>query len=365
MNLETDNFTQHIAVESLQKILVIRRDNIGDLICTTPLIRGLREKFPSARIDALVNSYNRPVLEENPDINEVYSYTKAKHRERGESVIGVHLRRIKMLLQLRRRRYDLVILANGGYLPRPLGLARWVAPKHVAGFVPPPPEAHSDIIDLSTPIDETVPRHEVENIYRLLAPLGIDGPPPGLRLQPSDSARLAAIRKMADAGWDINAHQPTVAVHISARKIPQRWPAERFSELMRNLHRQIGCRFLLFWSPGDENNPLHPGDDQKAATIVDATRDLPVIPYPTHRLDDLVGGLSVCTAMICSDGGAMHVGAGLGLPMVCFFGNSDAAKWHPWGVPHRVLQKPSRDVSDITVEEAATAFSALMGEGAA
>lgn len=51
-----------------RRILVIRRDNIGDLVCTLPLIRALREYFPRAWIGALANSYNRDVLMGNPDL---------------------------------------------------------------------------------------------------------------------------------------------------------------------------------------------------------------------------------------------------------------------------------------------------------
>ena len=42
--------------DSAASFLVIRRDNIGDLVCTTPLFEALRLRFPSARIDALTNS---------------------------------------------------------------------------------------------------------------------------------------------------------------------------------------------------------------------------------------------------------------------------------------------------------------------
>lgn len=346
-----------LALSAQSRILVIRRDNIGDLICTTPLIRGLRASLPGARIDALVNSYNQPVLANNADVDHVYFYTKAKHRGPTETAVGVYWQRLRLMLQLRFTHYDLVILANGGYMRRPLGLARWVSPKHIAGFVPAAPAKHSAIVDLPVAIDDA-PLHEVEDIYRLLTPLGIAGSPPGLQLQPAPEARSTALAKLAEAGW--NDDSPlTIAIHISARKVLQRWPGDRFGELMQRLNAALNCRFLLFWSPGDENNALHPGDDGKAAAIIAATKDLPVIAYPTDRLDDLIGGLSVCDAMICSDGGAMHVGAGLGLPIVCFFGNSDAAKWHPWKVPYRVLQKPSRNVNDISVEETVSAFREL------
>ena len=71
------------------KIIVIRRDNIGDLVCTTPLFRTLRRHYPEARIVALVNDYNAPVLDRNTDIDEVFFYTKAKHRTAAETKLGV------------------------------------------------------------------------------------------------------------------------------------------------------------------------------------------------------------------------------------------------------------------------------------
>ncbi|MBM3273219.1 glycosyltransferase family 9 protein, partial [Candidatus Kaiserbacteria bacterium] len=45
-----------------RRILVIRRDNIGDLICTTPLLAALRKQWPHAWIGVLANSYNAPIL---------------------------------------------------------------------------------------------------------------------------------------------------------------------------------------------------------------------------------------------------------------------------------------------------------------
>ena len=56
----------------------------------------------------------------------------------------------------------------------------------------------------------------------------------------------------------------------------------------------------------------------------------------------------------------MHVAAGLGKPLVCFFGNSSAERWHPWGGPYELLQNQSRDVAEISVDATADPFSRLM-----
>ncbi len=62
-----------------KKILFIRRDNIGDLVCTTPAIHAFRKVFPELKIGILVNTYNADVVKNNPDIDEIYVYEKAKH----------------------------------------------------------------------------------------------------------------------------------------------------------------------------------------------------------------------------------------------------------------------------------------------
>jgi len=346
----------------LSKILVLRRDNIGDLVCTTPLIRALRVKYPGARLDALVNSYNGPVLAGNPDLDHVYAYTKGKHREPGETLLGAYSRRLGLLWRLRRVGYDLVILAGDGDTVRARQLAKWLAPGRILRFAA--PGLRGGKADLVVAADEPG-LHAVEQAFRLLAPLGIVDTPPALRLVPPPAALgQARAALVGTPGGEPTARR--LAIHISARKPSQRWPQERFIELMRRLHdADPALVFLLFWSPGAEDNPLHPGDDGKAAAIMAQASDLPIIPYATQRLDELIAGLALCERMVCSDGGAMHVGAALGLPIVCFFGQSDTVRWRPWGVPHVLLQAPSKQVADIGVDEALAAYRQLPGNSGA
>ena len=97
------------------RILVIRRDNIGDLVCTTPLLAALRARHPGAHIAALVNSYNAGVLEGNPDVDAIYSYTKLKHRAGGESWWSVLVHRYRMIAALRRAGFDYVLLGKSTF----------------------------------------------------------------------------------------------------------------------------------------------------------------------------------------------------------------------------------------------------------
>ena len=336
--------------------LVIRRDNIGDLVCTTPLIHALREHFPKARVCVLVNSYNRPVVENNPDIDTVYAYMKAKHREPGQGVLGALWKRWQLMRELRRERFDCVILAGAPFLPRALQFARRIRPKHIVGFTE-SGKPGIEHIDTGVPYTLPQPLHEAQDIFRLLAPLGISGEPPAMRVFPSAAVVAQAQTSMRGKGLVAD---NVIGVHISARKPTNRWPAENFADLIRRLHQAHGTGFMLFWSPGSASNPRHPGDDEKAQQIMDAVKDIPVLAYPTDRLDQLIAGLSLCRAVVCSDGGAMHIAAALGKPILCFFGKSDKTRWYPWMAPHVLLQPPSLNVADIKVGEAAHAFDQLL-----
>ncbi len=314
-------------------ILVIRRDNIGDLICTTPLLAALRQQWPQAWIGVLANSYNAPILHGNPDIDAVFAYRKAKHRTTGESRWSVWRKTAALLWRLRRMRLDLILCAS----PGARRFAQWLGARRI----------------IET--DRTGNAHEVEITARLLVALNTPTAPGPLVLNP-DSRQVERLR--TDLG--LPTYERRVGIHISARKPRQRWPEDRFAELIRQLlSGNHADRILLFWAPGAEGDALHPGDDGKAARIMNELTGLPVTPVPTHTLSTLVAGLSLCEQVVCSDGGAMHIAAGLGKPIVCFFGNSSAERWHPWGVPHELLQMPSQNVTDISVDEALTAFLGL------
>jgi len=323
------------------KILVIRRDNIGDLVCTTPMFTTLRRAFPEAYIAALVNSYSAPVISNNPDINSVFTYTKGKHGANEQGVIRRWLSSFALLQKLRAEQFDVVIAINKSSL----SLARLLSPKRIisAGNL-----AGPDVI-----LEHDIaPLHAVEAVHNFLSPLGIHSAPGSLSIYP-DLNRLKPSLHPASK-------KPVIGLHLSSRKPSQRWSVENFISLANKLSSVRQVSFRVFWSPGTQSNPLHPGDDEKAECFKQATKHLPVEFCATTQLGELIAAMSLCDLMICGDGGAMHIGAALGKPVVALFGDSEPRRWRPWGVPHQVLQPVSRDVADITPEEVLLASLPLL-----
>jgi ADP-heptose:LPS heptosyltransferase len=335
------------------RILVIRRDNIGDLVCTTPLLFALRERFPHAHIAALVNTYNESVLAGNPAVDAVHAYEKGKHRGEKRSIASVYADRLKLILRLRRERYDYAILATPGFEPRSLRLARMIGARHVLGYTEPGGDHPRP--DIALTYDRSANRHQVEDVFGLLRALGVAGTPPPAHVFPKAEER----RNVEKALGGLHGEGPVVGVHVSARRSRQQWPAERFAALIRAIGIRHKVRFLLLWSPGEADNPKHPGDDGKARAIVERCEGLPLLPWPTEELSALIAALSLCDYVVCADGGAMHLAAGLGKPILCFFGDSNPEQWRPWKVPHELLRPASRDLKDLSVEEALAGFERL------
>ncbi len=333
-----------------RRVLFIRRDNIGDLVCTTPLFAALRARYPKAHIALLANTYCAPIVAGNPDLDRVYIYAKAKHlppRQRP----GAYWARVRLVRELRAAHFDYVVLAAASYYARGLEFARWLPGAQVIGFAS--DSGRHDGIDIALPRDQK-PRHEVEDLFQLLEPLGITGGPPAARIT-VEPTYAAAVRSRVRAAFGPIA---PLAVHISARHPTNRWRADGYEGLIRALTSQ-GHKILLLWSPGEPNDPAHPGDDAPALRIMRAVEGESLLALPTPDLSTLIAALDACRGAIMSDGGAMHVGAALQKPLVCLFGNSDVARWHPWQCRHIVLQPSDRNVSSLTVEQVLEAAGTL------
>jgi len=341
------------AREKRPRVLVIRRDNIGDLVCTTPLIAALRERYPEGHIAAFVNTHNQAVLAGNPAIDAVYAYKNGKHRGEKRSVVSVYVNRLRLIMRLRKEKFDYAILATPGFEPRSLRLARMIGARHVLGYAE--PDKGHPRVDIALLYDRATNAHEVERVFTLLRALGVNGPPPSARVFPDAGER----RQIEPALARLGQGKLVVGVHISARTRKQQWSAENFATLIRAIGERHAARFLLLWAPGEPDNPRHPGDDDKARAVMEYCKGIPVLPCPAEAVSRLIAALSLCDYVVCADGDAMHLAAALDKPILCFFGDSNPERWRPWKAPHELVQPASQDLKDLSVVQAVSGFERL------
>ncbi|MEQ5093246.1 glycosyltransferase family 9 protein [Proteus terrae] len=332
----------------MPKILIIQRDNIGDLILTTPLIDTLAHEY-NTKIDLLVNSYNQAILEGNPSVGNIHVYSKLHHKKSGQSSLKLILSRLKIILDMRRQHYDVAIIARDHWAKRALQWAKLSGAKRIIAIGNDTPSAVTDPIP--TPSNKG---HIAELFCQLSHPLGIEKKAGPLKLYVKNE-EIATIRQRIKITENI----PIYGLQISSRKPQQRWQAEKFIALAHQLTQREKCHILLFWSPGRSDNKLHPGDDEKAQFILEQCKNIPITPVPTQNLRELMASMSLCDQMLTSDGGALHISVGVGVPTVAMFGNSDADFWGPWHIANEVLKAPKNNVELLTVDDVLTRFITL------
>ncbi len=334
------------------KILFIRRDNIGDLVCTTPAMSAARKAYPNAKIGILVNTYNAAAIAGNPDIDEVYVYEKAKHSPE-KSKLTVWMSNANVLRRIRREKYD-VAIGCGSFSPRLACYTHMTRARIRIGYTKKGVDASRwYTVPLLEPDGNL---HEVERTMNLLSPLGVTGEAPKMRVFPSQHEMLY-FKSLADAAGGIG--KPCLAMHISSRRPENRWPLDHFISLGGKWAERYGTRIMLLWSPGSEKNVYHPGDDEKAGAIVNALGQ-DVLACRTSHLSELIAVLSMADIVVCGDGGAMHMAAGLGKPIVTMWGSTNQDRWRPFGINHIILQEKSRRAEDISVVAVFAALDRLL-----
>lgn len=341
-----------------KKILVIRRDNIGDLVCTTPAIAALRRHYPNAEIAALVNSYNAEVLNRNPNLDRVFVYQKLKHAGGLVSRFNALHERLKLIARLRRWKPDVTILAKASYDRHGLNFARQIGARNIIGYVPEDLSQAKGLPDICLSTPEFTSLHEVGAVNGLLKPLGIEDALGALQVFPDGSAVERIKQKLP-------ASPKRIALHISARELERRWGIDNFMALAKHiLATQPDTQILLFWSPGKANDPHHPGDDEAAAQLMQTVQSHRLVPMPTQNLTELIAALSLCDQFIGTDGGALHLAVGLQKPCVAFFENLPAKlnHWYPWRVLNRVVHGERPEVASIQLHEVVSTLLALETE---
>jgi len=92
------NRIDKIDMSKAKKILFLRYDGkIGDMIINTLMFREVKKAYPGIQIDVVVRGANRQVIENNPNVDEIYEYDKGTKNLK------------KLAEKIRKEDYDLLI----------------------------------------------------------------------------------------------------------------------------------------------------------------------------------------------------------------------------------------------------------------
>jgi ADP-heptose:LPS heptosyltransferase len=328
------------------KALVIKRDKIGDLLLTTPMLAHLNASWPDAQIHLLANDYTAWVVEGNQNIDRLWVYRRVRQGSRLSLAAAWH--QLVQLVALRRERFDVAIIANGDESPRAIrrglaaGAARVIACCDDARRYP----------RLTDPLPVLRGTHECARLLGLLAPLGIAAPAapllPEYRLPP-EQAQFArawlAERSLAPGGY--------IVLGLGARRAKKQPTTEQVLRWSQRLHAAHGLATVFMWTPGKSDDRLYPGDDDIAQPVLDA-RKLWIHPFRGPILPAL-GLIFAARTSIFPDSGLMQFAAASPGGVLGLYAETDVSphpsQWGPRGKRADYLEagKSVAELADETV----------------
>lgn len=303
-----------------RRILIVRTDRIGDVILSTPVIKALRDTYPSAYIAMMVGPYAKEIVEGNPYLDDVIIYDKDnKHKSWQRS--------FKFAQNLKKKKFDLAIVlhpTNRAHLITFFaGIPKRIGYNRKLGFL---------LTDQIKHTKQRGEKHELEYNLDLLHYLGIEPQDKNLFLPIKPESEIWAQDLLKHEG--IQEADRLLAIHPAASCKSKIWPVERFSEAAEKLMEKYSFKALLIAGPKD------------IALANDVAKNMhsPMINLAGKTsVSQLASVLKRCSLFISNDSGPVHIASAVGTPVISIFGRNQAGlspkRWGPLGLKDRIIHK--------------------------
>ena len=336
------------------KILVVKRDKIGDMLLTTPLLSHLRRILPNARIDVLANDYNAWVAQGHPAIDRLWVYPRTRHdgRLRWSAVMA----QVTQQWALRRQRYDVAIAANGDPSPRAIARAIGVGAKRTIAYEGAASRGTSGVTTLPP---APAGMHEIERLLGLARLLGDAAP-----FEPAIPQFSVPAEWTDKAQAWLAAYQMTpgkyVVVGLGARYPETRPSVEQVMRWAKHLKHERNWDTVVHFTPGSASNQLYPGSESLALELRAIAP--PYLQLMQPRVELAIALIGLAGANLIPDGGLMHFAAISPAGVVGLFASgaalSSPSRWGPRGDRVTVVDAPNQiaDVADDQIFAAMTRY---------
>jgi ADP-heptose:LPS heptosyltransferase len=299
------------------RILVIRRNRMGDMLNTLPLLHALRRHQPRAHISVACDPPGAPIAEACESVNDVITLVHGWNRwhaaYRNASVL---------------QDYDCVIAAKGGFDRRLAVLARLTNAPMRIGFERPtgqPSLYYTDPIELPP---EASNEHQIETLLRLARPLGLvrtTAASVNLRLKVPEASLAFAAEVRAKPPFPESSGY--VVINFSST-VELKFREEDFIALARRILSTTNLAVVLVAAPVEQQLT------QEVAMCMGSRR---VIAIDTPGPLDLAALLEKAIVLFTPEGGAAHLAGSVNTPALVLWSEGPFEKWRSRGRNHAYI----------------------------
>lgn len=274
----------------------------------TPVLADLRQRFPKARITAMAASSICGVLEKDPHIDELFSFTKPNGLER-------RAQQRKIIDKIRQGHYDLGILLTNSF-----SSALWFWRGRVKRRIGYTGHFRRFFLNPAIPYPKSIGRQHLVMTYKmLLQPLNIplSSTRPHIFLTEEEKNKAQErLHKLGAKNKIIIGINPGAA-YGSAKC----WLPDRFQKLTQMLLEDSRISIVYF---GDKaGTPL-------VDSICNQLPDQVINLAGQTTLRELIALIGACDIFLTNDSGPMHIASALNIPLLALFGSTNDTTTGPY-----------------------------------
>ena len=291
--------------------LLVRLGALGDVVHALPAAAALRDTFPEARIDWVVDRKWARLLEGNPDLNEVIVLDRSSPAEIASVVRRLRAAGYSCAIDFQAL-YKSALLSFGSQAPRRIGFQSSYAREGLAAFL------YTERYNPRGP-------HKVDHNLTLAEAAGANRSQPRFPLHIGAKDEDLVERELSASGVsDFYLLNPGGGWRSKC------WPGERYGKLHQLLSERHGWRGIVSHGPGEEN---------LAREVINAAGQ----PAPVALalgLGPLLALLRRAKFIVSADTGPLHLAAALCTPVVGLFGPTDPARNGPYSAGDVIVRNP-------------------------
>lgn len=326
-----------------QNILIINFGQLGDVVLSLPALHAVRERFPNAKITALIGQASAEIIEITRLFDEKVAVDRVKLRDSARfwSIKEI----FKLVREIRRRKFDFVLDLHSLYETNLLGFLSGAKYRlysnrenrsldFLANFQPKPPLENKKL-------------HLTDYYLSVLKPLGVESAKRFVEICPANSD-IEAIDNILQT--KSVAAKKLVGIFPGAGHASRRWSLDKFARLAEIFEADSSLQTIVFLGP--EEADLRDEIEEKfpAATVIVDKLTLPQFAAALSRLRVLVS----------NDTGAIHLSAIVGTRIVLILDKNAPRTYLPLTEKLSVVR--SGTLAEISVEEVLQAAQVFLAD---
>ena len=308
-----------------RRLLVVRLDNIGDVVMTGPVLRALKENLPGSHITLMASPGGSKAAPLLPWVDEVIA-RRVLWQDLGYLSFDP-AREMELVETLRRGSYDAaIILTSFNQTPHAAGYACYLAgiplrlgeSKEWGGSV---------LSDEAPSVPDEL--HQVERNLRLIEHLGLWVEDRALSISVPKEAREIAAQLLEARG--VAPGTPYLLLNPWASAQARTYPTDRFARAAGHLSEETGWPVVVTGTGKDR---------ESASGLFEALGDRGMDLVGATGLPELAALVEGARLVLTNNTSTMHLLDALRVPgVVLFSGTELEEQWRPRSARHRLLRR--------------------------